>query len=84
MLDVNPIVSVSPTWGLTSSTEIPNVSANCIAEVVRVPPISADPSIRFTVPSGLTVAIAVAGPVPLNQNPEATPRPVYLPFNGAE
>ena len=40
---------------------------------------SGDPSIRLMVPSGMTLATALAGPVPLNHAPAAIPRPVSRP-----
>ena len=45
---------------------------------------SGEPSTRLTVPSARTLAVALEGPVPLNQNPLATPRPRLAPFFGAE
>ncbi len=45
---------------------------------------SGDPSTRLTVPSAFTLAVALAGPVPLNQNPPATPRPLLGPSSGVE
>ena len=44
---------------------------------------SGEPSIRLTVPSGLMEATALAGPLPLNQAPPATPRPRSLPSSGS-
>ena len=74
--------SVSPTLGLTSSAGMPSSSASCIEAEARVPPMSGEPSTRLTVPSGLTLAVAVDGPVPLPQKPAATPRPRHLPSSG--
>ena len=71
--------SVSTTAGLTSSTAMPSASATCIAITARLPPMSGDPSIRLTVPSGFTLATALAGPLPLNHAPLATPLPRSLP-----
>ncbi len=59
---------------------MPSVSANCMATLVRVPPMSVEPSIRLTVPSGLTLAAALDFKPMLNQKPLAMPRPRYLPF----
>ncbi|GIT13516.1 MAG: hypothetical protein CM1200mP35_03360 [Chloroflexota bacterium] len=44
-------------------------------------PISGDPSARVTIPSGVTVATALDGPLLLPQKPLATPRPRYGPSN---
>src|SRR5579872_157323 len=49
--------SVSTTVGRTSSAGIPSTSAACMAMEVRVPPISVEPSTRFTVPSALTLTV---------------------------
>ena len=76
------MASVSPTVGLISSAGIPSTSANCWAKTTRVPLRSAEPSTKLTVPSVLTMAMALAGPVPLPQNPLATPRPRYGPSRG--
>ena len=76
------MLSVSATCGCTSSADMPKTSANCIDAVVRVPPTSTEPSMRFTVPSGLTTATAAEGPLALNQKPEATPRPRLAPSKG--
>ena len=62
---------------------MPSVSANCMATLVRVPPMSVEPSISITVPSGFTLAVAQLFMPILNQNPAATPRPRYLPSSGA-
>ena len=54
-----------------------NVSANCIARLARLPPMSVEPSISETVPSGFTFALTADFIPALNQNPEATPRPRF-------
>ena len=69
--------SVSTTAGLISSAVSPRVSATIMAMAAREPPISVDPSSRLTVPSGLTVRVQADWPPPLNQKPEATPRPQF-------
>ena len=51
------------------------VVVGVIGVAVREPPISGEPSIRLTVPSEFTLAMALDGPVPLNQKPPAMPRP---------
>ena len=84
VLDVNPIESVSAICGFTSSNGISSTSANCWETVALVPPISGDPSARVTIPSGVTVATALDGPLLLPQKPLATPRPRYGPSNVAE
>ena len=81
--EVYPTESVSPTIGLMLSAGIPSTSAVCMANEARVPPMSGDPSTRLTVPSALTLAVALAGPVPLNQNPAATPRPWLATLKGS-
>ena len=43
------------------------------------PPISTDPSVRLTVPAGVTTAIHEAGPVLFLQKPIATPLPLNFP-----
>ena len=73
--ELYPMESVSAMAGFTSFTVMPSTSATCIAMAARLPPMSGEPSIRLTVPSGLTDATAVAGPLPLNHAPPATPRP---------
>src|SRR5262249_12451331 len=83
VLEVKPTESVSPTDGLTSSIGIPSTSASCWDTEARVPPISGEPSTSLTLPSGLTIAMALEGPVPWPQNPLATPRPRYGPVSGA-
>src|SRR5262249_7334356 len=83
VVEVKPMESVSPTVGCTSSTGIPSTSASCCATDARVPPMSGEPSTSLTVPSGFTIASALEGPVPLNQNPLATPRPRLGPASGA-
>ena len=80
--EVKPTESVSPTDGLTSVTGIPSTSANCCDTEVRVPPMSGEPSMSFTVPSLWMMAVALAGPVLLRQKPLATPRPRYGPSSG--
>jgi len=67
--------SVSTMDGLTASIGRPSTSATCMAMAARLPPMSGDPSTKLTVPSGLTLAMALAGPEPLNHAPAATPRP---------
>src|SRR5581483_7546821 len=79
---VYPIESVSTTVGRTSSAAIPRTSAACIAMDVRVPPISVDPSTRFTVPSAFTLIVQLDSNPTLNQNPTATPRPRFGPPSG--
>ena len=76
--------SVSPMDGVTSSAAMPSTSATCMAMAARLPPMSGEPSTRLTVPSALTLATAVAGPLPLNQAPAATPRPLLGPSRGVE
>ena len=56
-----------------------NTSANCCDIAVLEPPMSTDPSIRLTVPSGVTVAVHAAGPVLFLQNPIAIPLPRIFP-----
>src|ERR1700730_8362564 len=72
-------MSVSATTGLTSSARMPSASAICMATEVRVPPISVEPSTRLTVPSALTLAVALDFRPMLNQKPDATPRPNLRP-----
>ena len=74
--------SVSAMEGLISVAGIPNTSAKCMAIAARLPPMSGDPSTRLMVPSGLTLATALAGPVPLNQAPAAMPLPWLGPSSG--
>ena len=76
---VCPTESVSATIGFTSSTGIPNVSANCMAIEVRVPPMSVEPSSSVTLPSLFSLASTLEVKPMLNQNPEAMPRPRFLP-----
>ena len=71
--------SVSTTAGFTCSASIPRVSATIMAMAARVPPMSAEPSSRLTVPSVWTWMLADDWPPPLNQKPPAAPRPVYGP-----
>ena len=78
------MLSVSATWGCTSSTGMVSTSAMCIAATTRVPPMSGEPSTRLTVPSELTLAKAVDGPVLFRQKPVAIPRPRFGPSIGAE
>ena len=84
VMEVQPMESVSPTCGLTSSAVMPSTSANCIATAALVPPMSGDPSTKLIVPSAFTLAMAEDGPVPLNQNPAATPLPRLGPSRLAE
>ncbi len=72
---VNPIVSVSTTEGLTSSTGIPSTSAACMAMEVLDPPMSVDPSVRLMDPSLLTAILQAESKPILNQNPIAIPLP---------
>ena len=58
---------------------MPSVSASCMAMLVRVPPISVEPSSSVTVPSSLTFAEQLETPPMLNQKPLAMPRPRHLP-----
>ena len=81
---VQPMESVSPTVGWTSSTERPRVSAACMASTARMPPISTEPVTSAMVPSALTVTVAEDWLPPLNQKPMATPRPRFGPSMGAE
>ena len=46
---------------------MPSVSANCIAMLVRLPPISVEPSTRFTWPSAFTLAETLDLPPQLPQ-----------------
>ena len=69
--------------GLISVAGIPRTSAACIAIAARLPPMSGDPSTRLMVPSELTLAVALAGPVPLNQAPAAIPLPRFGPSSRA-
>ena len=55
---VQPIESVSPTVGVTSSVSIPSISAACIATETLVPPMSTDPVIRLIVPFVFTTIVA--------------------------
>ena len=80
---VNPTESVSTTIGRTSSAGIPSASAACMAIETRVPPMSVEPSTRFTVPSALTLIVQLEGSPTLNQKPTATPRPRLGPVSGA-
>ena len=61
---------------------MPSVSANCMAMLVRVPPISVEPSTSVTMPSPLTLAEQLDVPPMLNQNPAAIPRPRLAPESG--
>jgi hypothetical protein len=54
-----------------------------MATDVRVPPMSVEPSTRLTLPSALTLAVALDFRPTLNQNPDATPRPRFSPPSGA-
>src|SRR5438874_4041591 len=71
-------MSVSPTTGRTSPAPMPSASASCMAIEVREPPISVEPSTRLTVPSALTLALALDFRPQLNQKPDATPRPLGI------
>ena len=48
-----------------------------------VPPMSAEPSRRFVVPSSLTLMVQAEGSPMLNQKPSPTPRPRLGPSRGA-
>ena len=61
---------------------MPSVSASCMAMLVRVPPMSVEPSTSVTMPSSLTLAEQLDAPPMLNQNPAAIPRPRFLPGSG--
>ena len=74
-------MSVSPIDGLILVASMPNTSASCIETAVLDPPISGEPSTKLIVPSAVTLAIALDGPLPLNQKPEAIPLPRYGPSN---
>ena len=50
--------------------------------LVRVPPMSVEPSTSVTVPSALTLAAALLFSPMLNQKPLAIPRPRFLPTSG--
>ena len=80
--ELYPIESVSAMEGLTFSAGIPRTSATCIAIAALLPPISGDPSTKLTLPSGITLTTALAGPEPLNQAPAATPLPLLGPSIG--
>ena len=67
--------SVSPMWGLISSTGMPRTSAICCDTEERVPPMSGEPSVKLILPSGWTRATALEGPVLLPQKPLAMPDP---------
>ena len=50
--------------------------------LVRVPPMSVEPSTSVTVPSSFTAAEQLDAPPMLNQNPAAIPRPRFAPVRG--
>jgi len=54
-----------------------------IAIDAREPPMSVEPSTRFTLPSALTMTVTLERIPPLNQKPVATPRPRHGPSSGA-
>ena len=58
---------------------MPSVSAAMIAIDARVPPMSGLPVAMVTVPSALTATLAPESPAPLNQKPDADPRPWFGP-----
>ena len=74
-----PIEAVSPTIGRHFSMGMPSTSAAIIASEAREPPMSGLAETTLTVPSSLTWTAAEDSPPMLNQKPEATPRPWFLP-----
>ena len=61
---------------------MPSTSAACMATETLVPPISAEPSTRFMVPSPLTAMVQLDSDPPFIQKPTATPRPLFGESNG--